>query len=129
MSAGQGGCVDDPFAQGARLFDGGEFFEAHEVWEERWKVATDATERTLLQGLIQVAAAFHKLVVMKSEDAAARLLAKGLAKLDACPARVEERGLAKFCERLRECANELAAGRLTRAAIPTIASYVRTTST
>ena len=105
---------------GACLFDRGEFFEAHEVWEERWKVTTSATERAFLQGLIQVAAAFHKLVVMKSEDAAGRLLAKGLAKLDACPERVEERGLTAFCERLRESANELAAGQLARAAIPKI---------
>jgi predicted metal-dependent hydrolase len=117
--------VDDPFARGAELFDRGEFFEAHEAWEERWKVATNATERTFLQGLIQVAAAFHKLVMMKSEDAAARILAKGLAKLDAYPAHVEERGLTTFCERLRECADELAAGRLTRAAIPKITSRVR----
>lgn len=119
--------VDDPFVRGAELFDRGEFFEAHEAWEERWKVATNATERTFLQGLIQVAAAFHKLVVMKSEDAAARLLAKGLAKLDACPLHVDERGLTTFCERLHESANELAAGRLTRTAIPNITNRARTT--
>jgi hypothetical protein len=66
--------VNDPFARGTRLFDAGKFFEAHEVWEERWRVATDQVERDLLQGLIQVAAAFHKLLVMKSTDAALRLL-------------------------------------------------------
>ncbi len=110
--------VDDPFARGARLFDFGEFFDAHEVWEERWRVATDKTERDLLQGLIQVAAAFHKLLVMKSAESASRLLAKGLAKLDACPARVQEMDLAAFRERLRACANDLAAGRLTREEIP-----------
>ena len=109
----------DPFARGARLFDIGEFFEAHEVWEGRWRVATDQTERDFLQGLIQVAAAFHKLLVMKSAESASRLLAKGLAKLDACPAHVQGMDLAAFRERLRACASDLASGRLTRAEIPT----------
>jgi predicted metal-dependent hydrolase len=111
--------VDDP-ARGTRLFDTGEFFEAHEVWEGQWRVATDQVERDFLQGLIQVAAAFHKLLVMKSADAALSLLAKGLAKLDACPAHVKKMDLASFRERLRACARDLAAGRFARAAIPTM---------
>jgi hypothetical protein len=112
--------VDDPFARGARLFDVGEFFEAHEVWEERWRVATDKRERELLQGLIQVAAAFHKLLVMESAEGASRLLAKGLAKLDACPAHVQGMDVAAFRERLRACARDLAGGHLTSAEIPTM---------
>jgi predicted metal-dependent hydrolase len=112
--------LNDSFARGALLFDAGEFFEAHEVWEERWRVATDKAERDFLQGLIQVAAAFHKILEMKSEEAASRLLAKGLAKLDACPGHVEEMDLDRFRERLRACAGHLAAGQLTRATIPAI---------
>ena len=80
--------LDSPFARGARLFDAGAFFEAHEAWEERWLVETNETRRRLLQGLIQVAAAFHKLIVMGSADSASRLLAKGLAKLDSSPANI-----------------------------------------
>jgi predicted metal-dependent hydrolase len=113
---------NDPFARGAGLFDRGEFFEAHESWEDRWRVATDPTERAFLQGLIQVAAAFHKLLVMNSEEAASRLLAKGLAKLEMCPAHVEEMHLASFRELLRGCARDLAAGHFVRGAIPTIAA-------
>jgi predicted metal-dependent hydrolase len=112
--------VDDPFARGAHLFDAGEFFEAHEVWEGRWRVATDKAERDLLQGLIQVAAAFHKLLVMKSVEGASRLLAKGLVKLEACPTLVQGVDIAAFRERLRACASDLASGRLTRAEIPTM---------
>jgi hypothetical protein len=112
--------VDESFARGARLFDAGEFFEAHEVWEERWRVATDKVERNFLQGLIQVAAAFHKLLVMKSAEPASRLLSKGLAKLDACPAHVEEMDLAAFRERVRACVSDLAAHQLTREGIPTM---------
>jgi hypothetical protein len=77
---------DTAFLRGARLFDEGAFFEAHEAWEARWLVATDEDERRLLQGLIQIAAGLHKLFVVGSVDSAMRLLARGLAKLAACPA-------------------------------------------
>jgi predicted metal-dependent hydrolase len=112
--------VDDPLAQGARLFDAGEYFEAHEAWEGHWRLATDEADRRLLQGLIQVAAAFHKLLVTRSTDAAQRLIAKGLAKLDACPELVAERGLGAFCEQTRSCAADLAAGRFARESVPKI---------
>jgi predicted metal-dependent hydrolase len=112
--------VDDPYARGARLFDAGEFFEAHEVWEAHWRGATDNVERDFFQGLIQVAAAFHKLLVMKSADASSRILAKGLARLDGCPAQIHGMDLAAFRERLRACASDVASGRLTRAQIPTM---------
>ncbi len=112
--------MDDPFAEGARLFDAGEYYEAHEMWERRWKVATDATERRFLQGLIQVAAAFHKLLVKGSNDPAQRLLARGLAKLDACPELVDERGLRAFRQRVHACAVDLAAGRFNAEEVPRI---------
>jgi len=44
------------FAQGIRLFNQGNFFEAHEVWEEIWK-ETEGEEKIFYQGLIQAAAA------------------------------------------------------------------------
>ena len=47
--------------EGARLFNAGEFFESHEVWESLWH-EVDGPERELLQGMIQIAAAFHHLV-------------------------------------------------------------------
>ncbi len=40
------------------LFNSAEFFKAHEVWEEIWLAAPEP-EKTFLQGLIQLAAAFH----------------------------------------------------------------------
>ncbi|MGH9709894.1 MAG: DUF309 domain-containing protein [Candidatus Acidiferrales bacterium] len=46
------------FRQGIILFNSGEFFKAHEVWEELWLVATE-TDKLFLQGMIQIAAAFH----------------------------------------------------------------------
>ena len=103
---------------GARLFDDGRFFEAHEAWEEHWLVETDETKRRLFQGLIQIAAACHKLFVMNARESAERLLAKGLAKLDACPDEAEGIDLAAFRDALRVCARDLAGDQLVRASIP-----------
>src|SRR5258707_15213698 len=46
------------FAHGVALFNTRYFFEAHEAWEEIW-LHTPPPEKTFLQGLIQVTAAFH----------------------------------------------------------------------
>jgi uncharacterized protein len=43
---------------GIRLFNCEEFFEAHEALEDVWRAAPDC-ERKFLQGLIQIAVAFH----------------------------------------------------------------------
>ena len=114
--------VSDPFDEallrGARLFDRGEFFEAHEAWEERWLVETDATTRRFFQGLIQVAAGFHKLVAMRDPESASRLLARGLEKLDGCPAGVAQASIEAFREGVRAFAGELGAGRTGTQAIP-----------
>jgi predicted metal-dependent hydrolase len=111
---------DDAFARGARLFDAGAFFDAHEAWEKRWRIETDEPRRRFLQGLIQIAAAFHKLIVIGSADAASRLLAKGLAKLDACPAEVANTDLGAFRDGMRACARAIASGHFDAAAIPKI---------
>ncbi len=44
--------------EGQRCFHSGAFFQAHEHWESVW-LAAQEPEKTFLQGLIQVAAAFH----------------------------------------------------------------------
>jgi uncharacterized protein len=45
---------DPRYLAGVVLFNRGDFFEAHEVWEDLWTVAP-APERTFYQGLIQAA--------------------------------------------------------------------------
>ncbi len=48
---------------GARLFNAGEYWEAHEVWEVPWNAAKangDLPEANYVQGLILLAAALHK---------------------------------------------------------------------
>jgi hypothetical protein len=110
----------DAFRRGARLFDAGAFFDAHEAWEEHWRVETDQGSRRFLQGLIQIAAAFHKLVVVKSPASASRLLARGLAKLDACPDEIALRGLASFRDAVRAFERALALGGADASSIPKI---------
>jgi len=46
------------FARGIALFNQGHFFEAHEVLEDVWREAA-AEEKKFLQGLVQLAVAFH----------------------------------------------------------------------
>lgn len=69
-------------AEGCLHFDAGRYFEAHEVWEGAWRVESGEV-RQLLQGLIQVAAGFHKGLVQGRPGGMVRLLSAGLARLDA----------------------------------------------
>lgn len=47
-------------AQGLHCYRNGEFFEAHEHWEKVW-LKCNEPEKTFLQALIQITAAFHHL--------------------------------------------------------------------
>jgi hypothetical protein len=69
----------DKFQRGIELFNAREFFLAHEVWEEIWMHESEP-EKTFLQGLIQLAAAFHHYVRGNSEGAQS-LLASAAVKL------------------------------------------------
>jgi hypothetical protein len=71
-------------AEGLRLYRAGEFFAAHEAWESLWLEAEEP-EKTFLQGLIQVTAAFHHLQ-RNHPLGAARLLQASLGRLDLYPA-------------------------------------------
>lgn len=81
---------ESQFARGIAHFNAQEFFEAHEVWEELWLVVREP-EKTFLQGLIQVAAAFHHHA-RENARGAKSLLAAGIAKLQGFPE--DHRGIA-----------------------------------
>ena len=68
------------FEQGRAAFNRGEYFLAHERWEEVWREDGDAEKRIHLQGLIQIAAGLHHLQ-QRRKGPAAGLLRKGLAKV------------------------------------------------
>lgn len=72
-----------PFEHGVAHFNAREFFAAHEVWEELWLGAA-ASEKALLQGLIQIAAAFHHYGFGNLRGAKS-LAAAGIGKLSDCP--------------------------------------------
>ncbi len=71
------------FQKGVTLFNARKFFEAHEVWEELWLVEPEP-EKTFLQGLIQLAAAYHHHG-RGNPRGTQSLLAAGLAKLGSFP--------------------------------------------
>ncbi len=50
--------TDDPLHEGITLFNSQQFWHAHEAWERIWLTATGPHKR-FLQGLIQLAAAYH----------------------------------------------------------------------
>ena len=52
------GMLDPRFYRACEHFDRGEYFEAHEVWEELWNEA-HGPRHAFLQCLIQVAVALH----------------------------------------------------------------------
>ena len=60
------------------LWERGLFWEVHEELEPHWQRAT-GTERELLQGVIQLAAALHK--ARTNKEAAERILRRALAHL------------------------------------------------
>jgi hypothetical protein len=75
---------DEKFERGLAHFNAREFFEAHEVWEEIWLVEAEP-EKTFLQGIIQIAAAFHHYC-HQNPAGAESLLAAGIVKLSRFPA-------------------------------------------
>ena len=100
-------------AEGRHLFNAGRFFESHEVWETAW-LREKAEIRTLLQGLIQVAAGFHQALDRRNAAGCARLLASGGARLERLPERFAGLALGGFRDGVGEAlarAREWEAGR------------------
>jgi predicted metal-dependent hydrolase len=88
------------FASGVRLFNAGEFFAAHEAFEELLDQVEGDERWECLVALVQVAVGYHKSAA--GHPGAARMLALGSAKLARFPAIF--RGLA--VERLRRLVAE-----------------------
>ncbi|HKH47842.1 MAG TPA: DUF309 domain-containing protein [Thermoanaerobaculia bacterium] len=67
--------------EGIEQLQRGEFFAAHETWEEVWR-STTPEPKTLLQGLIQVAAALHQARDLHRREGPRRTLAKARSNLE-----------------------------------------------
>lgn len=65
------------FLAGIDEFNQGHYYEAHEEWEAVW-LELVGTEKTLCQGLVQIAAGYHKLS-LGGVSGARKLLERGLA--------------------------------------------------
>jgi predicted metal-dependent hydrolase len=73
----------DAIAEGVALFNSAEFWHAHEAWEALW-LTSQGEEKRFLQGLIQLAAAYHH-VKRGTLRGAVRLFEAAHAKLDPFP--------------------------------------------
>jgi uncharacterized protein len=102
---------EPPFVKGIDHFNALEFWESHEAWEELWLAAESDLDQ-FLQGLIQVAAAYHHLK-RGTFRGGVRLFDSGLARLSKFPAEMcgIDRG---EVERAAHSHREWAAERLTR---------------
>jgi len=69
--------------QGIEEFNRGHFFEAHELWEEAWNEAV-GEEKRFYQGLVQIAAGYHKLSLAQ-RNGARKLLERGWQTLSGFP--------------------------------------------
>jgi uncharacterized protein len=95
-------------AEGLQRYHAGEFFAAHESWESLWLVAEEP-EKTFLQGLIQVTAAFHHFQ-RNNIVGAARLLQGALRRLEDYPASFGSVSVVSLCADIREWLNALETG-------------------
>jgi uncharacterized protein len=76
--------TEGALAKGLRCYCNQEFFDAHEHWEAVW-LKCDEPEKTFLQALIQITAAFHHLQ-RGNPAGTASLLRAALRRLEGFPA-------------------------------------------
>lgn len=86
-------------AEGLHCYRTQQFFEAHEHWESVWLTLREP-EKSFLQSLVQISAAFHHLR-RGNRVGAISLLTRALRRLDRCPASFCGVGVAKIREQVR----------------------------
>jgi hypothetical protein len=94
--------------EGLRLYEAGEFFNAHEAWESVW-LRSPEPEKTFLQGLIQVTAAFHH-VQRNNQLGAVLLLQAALGRIERYPVDFGGISVGLLCDDIREQLRILEAG-------------------
>jgi uncharacterized protein len=94
---------------GRAAFNRGEFYEAHEFWEDVWNEADDP-DRRWIQGMIQIATGLHKIT--RDQRAPARtLLEKAMNKLVDAPPHFEAFDLLQMKAEAHAALAELEHGR------------------
>lgn len=95
-------------AEGLRCYCERKFFEAHEEWESVWLTAPEP-EKTFLQGVIQITAAFHHL--QRQNPLGAKCLLEGaLRRLEHYPERFGGLPAGALCEQIRQRLQGLSSG-------------------
>ncbi|HEX3375555.1 MAG TPA: DUF309 domain-containing protein [Candidatus Acidoferrales bacterium] len=111
---------DRLYRQGLDAFNSARFYDAHEHWEEVW-LKTPNPEKMFLQGLIQIAAAFHhhsRANLLGTRN----LLREGLWKLDRFPEIYGDLEIEKLRVTVREWLADFDAGEIPKSGkIPRIA--------
>jgi len=67
--------------EGIELFNRGDFYDAHETWEDVWR-STTPEPKDLFQGLIQVAAGMHQILDLHRTAGPRTTLAKARRRLE-----------------------------------------------
>jgi predicted metal-dependent hydrolase len=103
--------TEGELGEGLRCYRAQEFFAAHEHWECVW-LRSKEPEKAFLQGLIQVAAAFHHL--QRDNPRGARsLLHRARLRLQRYPNCFRGIDVASFCKEIDEWLQALDAGTAT----------------
>jgi predicted metal-dependent hydrolase len=87
-------------AEGLACYRRGEFFLAHEHWEAVW-LTLEEPEKSFLQALIQMTAAFHHLEAGNSAGAVS-LLRRTLRRLELCPSHFGGIAVTPLCAEVSE---------------------------
>ena len=95
-------------ADGLSCYRKTEFFEAHEHWESTW-LQLEGPEKSFLQALIQITAAFHHLQAGNKEGTVS-LLRRALRRLEQCSACFGEIAVAPLRDEVREWVSVLEIG-------------------
>src|SRR5215510_10798798 len=91
--------------QGIEEFNRGHFFAAHELWEEAWNDVV-GEEKRFYQGLVQIAAGYHKLSLAQY-NGARKLLERGNQTLSDFPPDYAGSDLASLLETVTNTLHEL----------------------
>lgn len=100
--------LHESLRQGVEEFNSERFFEAHEAWELVW-LASAGAEKRFLQGIIQIAAAFHHYQ-RANWTGACSLLQAGLGRLRDSPDTLRGIALEPLCRAATEWVRALQAG-------------------
>lgn len=95
------------YEEGWRLFNERQFWHAHEAWESVWKRRSEES-RIFFQGIIQLAAAYHLLLVKKRHGGMMRNFEKAEEKLRLFPRLFLRVDVAGLLDAIRKARDEVA---------------------